>query len=271
MTAADIDIPGVTTTDLLTIVRRAIDYDPRSLQVAIGPSELGTPCDRRLLLKMLGATVHNTGTDKWPATVGTAIHAWLADVFTADNASRVADGRPPRWLIEQRVTMRPGLSGSCDLYDMETHSVLDWKSTGVTRLRAYKKAGHPGAQYRSQTHLYGMGWARLGLPVQTVGAVFLPRSGELRDTWMWTEPYDQGVAQEAMDRADRLLFDANVADLDGRLDDMMANLPRDTSMCDFCDYYTPSPTVKPSDGCRGPLEDLKPGEAPQVQSVPGLF
>lgn len=260
------------TGDLLGIIRWAIDSNPRSLQKAIGPSEIGTPCDRQLLLKLLEAPVHNTGGDKWPATVGTAIHTWLAEAFEADNVRRVAEGHPARWLIEQRVTMRSDLAGSCDLYDIETHTVIDWKTTGVAKLREYRKAGKQSEQYRRQVHLYGMGWANLGLPVRHVALVFLPRSGLLCDTWRWTEPYDPAVAEAALDRADWLLTAANVAEHVGLLDELMRVLPRDTSMCDYCDFYTPDRSVAPSQGCNGPLEDLAPGEQPPpAQAVPGLF
>lgn len=260
---------ALTSGDLLTVIRRTADQAPRSLQTAIGPSEIGTPCDRRLALKLLGAPVQNTTVDKWAATVGTATHAWLADAFTADNARRVADGLPPRWLLEQRVTVRTGLSGSCDLYDLQTQTVVDWKTTGVTRLRAYRAAGDPGQQYRYQAHLYGMGWANLGVPVTTVAVVFLPRSGMLRDTYLWEQPYDPAVAQAALDRADWLLLAMNAADVDTHPEAMRA-LARDTSMCEHCDFYTTDRAVSPLDGCNGPLEDLPAGAAASVQVVPGI-
>ena len=46
---------------------------PRSLQRAIGPSELGDPCDRKLAYRIAGIEPVNFG-DPWPAIVGTSIH-----------------------------------------------------------------------------------------------------------------------------------------------------------------------------------------------------
>jgi hypothetical protein len=270
MTAALNAPAGITAGELLSVIRDAAANAPRSLQSAVGPSELGAPCDRKLALKLLGAPTLNIRADNWPATVGTAVHTWLADTFAADNAHRAAEGRPPRWLLEQRVTIRPGLSGSCDLYDLETATVIDWKTTGTTRLRKYRAAGDPGQQYRQQAHLYGMGWTNVGVPVRSVAVVFLPRSGVLRDTWLWTEPYDRAVAQAALDRADGLLVAANLAEHAGGLDDLMGALARDTSLCDYCDFYTPDRAVKPSEGCNGPLEDPTTSAAPR-QAVAGLF
>lgn len=60
---------------LLSVITGASSNAPRSLQRRIGPSEVGQPCERRLLLQLLGATRHNTSTDQCPATVGTAVHA----------------------------------------------------------------------------------------------------------------------------------------------------------------------------------------------------
>ena len=118
-----------------------------------------------------------------------------------------------------------------------------------------------------------MGWANAGLPVRDVAVVFLPRSGVLRDTYYWTEPYDPAVAQAALDRMDGLLVGMNVAETVGGtegLEQFMRALPRDDSMCDWCPFYTPDRTVSPADGCNGPLEDLAPGEQPVTQAVPGI-
>lgn len=270
MTAA-VDAAVLTSNELLAVIRHQADHAPRSLQKHIGPSGVGTPCDRRLALELLGATVHKGGTDKWAATVGTAVHAWLADAFTADNNRLASEGRPPRWLVEQRVTVRTGLAGSCDLYDLQTHTVTDWKTTSVTRLREYRAKGDPGQQYRYQAHLYGMGWANAGLPVRDVAVVFLPRSGVLRDTYYWTEPYDPAVAQAALDRMDGLLVGADIAETLGGLGEFMQLLPRDTAFCDYCPFYRTDRAGDPADGCAGPLEDLAPGEQPQVQALAGIF
>src|SRR5690606_22850826 len=45
--------------------------DNRSAQTTLGPSEIGTPCDRRLALTVMGAAPVNPGGDGWAAFVGT--------------------------------------------------------------------------------------------------------------------------------------------------------------------------------------------------------
>lgn len=259
--------------DLLSVITGSANNAPRSLQRHIGPSQVGMPCERRLALTLLDATEHNTSRDSWPATVGTAVHSWLADAFTADNAQLIASGQPPRWLVEQRVQVRPGLAGSCDLYDLWTHTVIDHKTVGVTNLRGYRNAGNPGPQYRTQAHLYGQGWANAGLPVRRVAVVFYPRSGMLRDTWMWDEDYDPAVAQAGLDRMDQVLTFMNALDIDSDPTPMKA-LTRDTTHCDWCPFWTTDRNVDPSDGCAGPLEGNPPTDPRSPtdrQAVAGLF
>jgi hypothetical protein len=62
---------------LTEIIRWADENSPRSLQAQIGPSELGTPCDRKLAYKLANNREINKRRDPWPAIVGTGIHHWL--------------------------------------------------------------------------------------------------------------------------------------------------------------------------------------------------
>lgn len=71
--------------ELREIIRRHAAYQPRSLQKFLGPSELGSPCDRQVAGKMAGLPGTNHTADPWASIVGTAIHAYLADCFDAEN------------------------------------------------------------------------------------------------------------------------------------------------------------------------------------------
>jgi hypothetical protein len=51
-----------------------------------------------------------------------------------------------------------------------------------------------------QAHLYGRGFALLGKPVKNVALAFMPREGSLRDIFVWTEPYDEAIALQALER-----------------------------------------------------------------------
>lgn len=189
--------------ELLHVIRTAIADAPRSAQVQIGPSEIGTECDRRVGYKLLGVpAVHVDLDGAWRPTVGTAVHAWLADAF---GAAAVA-GWPDRyrWLTEHRVTVGtvPGMgdiTGTADLFDRATGTVIDWKIVGVTTLRRVRAHG-ASAQYRAQAHLYGRGFTLAGVPVRNVAIAYLPSAGQLTDAHLWTEPYDEAVALDALAR-----------------------------------------------------------------------
>jgi DNA-binding transcriptional ArsR family regulator len=180
---------------------RAIAATPRSLQRRIGPSEIGTSCDRCLVEKLAGVREPERPGFAWLPFVGSAVHAALAEIFMAAN-----DGQQrARYLVEQSVNVGEILgvpiTGSADLYDMETAEVTDWKIVGVTTLAKVKAVG-PGDLYRAQVHLYGRGMERRGLPVRRVRVAFLPRNEtHLGNSVVWSEPYQESVAVEALDHA----------------------------------------------------------------------
>jgi len=255
--------------DLREVITAAARGAGRSQQVAIGPSEIGVGCDRRLAMGILGAPKPNEDRDEWTSSVGTACHSWMEDAFRLDNRLRMESGRPPRWLLEQTVEIRTGLQGHCDLYDLETHTVIDHKFPGVTSIKKYKRQGHPGRQYRWQAHLYGKGWANAGLPVADVMLVMWPRSGLITDAWSWSEAYTPSVADEALARVDGLLSAMDVAEGMGELETMLDMLPRDTEHCSWCGFFDATAT-DPTKGCRGAFYDESYID-PKLQKVAGIL
>ena len=237
---------------LLSVITGSAENAPRSRQTQIGPSEIGAGCRRKTALKLLGAPERNKG-DRWAATIGTAVHAWLEEAFAADNVGRQKTGQPVRWLLEEKVTIREGLRGSCDLYDLESDTVVDWKVVGASSLKKYRSAG-PSRQYRVQAHTYGVGWANQGKPVKKVAIVFLPRTGFLADTHIWTEDFDPTVCHGALGDLDDLVVGMNVAEHLNALNNFVGLLPRDTDGCRFCPYYTTDRSVAASEGCAGVME-----------------
>jgi hypothetical protein len=207
---------------------------PRSQQVHIGPSEVGEPCARKLAYRIMAEPRTNNDSDPWAAIIGTAVHAWLADAFTAANTRL---GRT-RWLVERRLTIRDGLTGSCDLFDCDSWTVIDHKIVGTASMRTYKRDG-PSTVYRAQAHLYGMGWARLGLPVHEVALAFYPRGGLLSGLYVWSEPYDPAIAQAALDRYDRIVEAAVALDVEHH-PQRYRDLPRVAGhRCTYCPWLRP--------------------------------
>lgn len=189
---------------IIGVVRNASDNAPRSQQRKIGPSEVGTPCDRQLAYKMSDtAPARRAYDDPWPSIIGTATHAWLEEAFRADNARRVAQGKPERWILEGRVRVGLGLEGSCDCFDTETGTVLDWKILGNTNYTKYTRSG-PSETYRTQAHCYGLGYVQAGYDVKRVGIGFFGRAKTLNDLHVWSEPFSMETALLALKRMKRI-------------------------------------------------------------------
>lgn len=238
--------------DVLLALKSAILHAaasaPRSQQTEVGPSEVGQPCLRRLAHRLAGTTPTNDSGDPWRPTVGTAAHAWLADALGLAN-DELGAGR--RWIVEERLDVAPGLSGSGDVFDTQTSTVVDWKVVGPTSLKKQRAACRPGGDgpgdlYRTQVHLYGKGHANAGRTVRTVAICFLPSAGLLADAVWWSEPYDQAVADAAIARLEQL----RTAVAAGVSPAAFPTTPESERSCLWCPFYAYG-TTDLAVGCPG--------------------
>jgi hypothetical protein len=205
-----LDTPPSTITELRQVL---IDFEanrPRSMQKALGPSELGTPCQQQIARKLAGAPRRPITEPTWAPFQGTAVHASMEQVVAFWNAQL---GRE-RWLAEDRLTVDPGpghypaVEGNGDAFDTDHAMVVDWKHVGTTalkKLRTAKRMGKPpreqvSQEYRLQAHLYGLGHANKGRDVRSVRLVLLARSWKYDDSDEWTEAYNPDLAQWALER-----------------------------------------------------------------------
>lgn len=174
--------------------------DNRSAQTTLGPSEIGTPCDRRLAMSLLGVAPVNPGGDGWAAFVGTCTHVGMAEIYT------FADAGTGRYAVELPVFLgMPTVPrGTTDLLDRRDGTVIDWKVMGSYSLKKFKEQG-PSPTYRTQAHVYALGAEKGGEKVRNVAVVGLPRAGSsLDEMYVWTEKYDRKFAQAALDRVARI-------------------------------------------------------------------
>lgn len=238
--------------DYMTAVVDAITNHPRSLQKRIGPSEVGDPCARKLLYKLTG-TPERDLPPNWRATVGTGGHMWQEETFDRANLTFATSSSTPgveRWLIEERVTVGVDangnpITGSCDLFDRATGTVIDHKFVGPKQLRKYKAQG-PSDTYRVQAHLYGQGYVNAGLTVNAVAISFLPRDGDLADAYWWSEPFNPQIAANAMQRLQGLQI------IHGALGDQaFAAVDTADSYCNGCPFRTYATGTPLHQGCPG--------------------
>lgn len=235
-----------------------IGYDasrPRSMQVRLGPSELGTPCQAQIARKLAGAPRRAVDAPTWAPFQGTAVHAEMEKVVAYWNEQL---GRT-RWLAEDDLQIDDDISGHGDAYDLDHQMVVDWKHTGTTalkKLRSAKRAGKPpreqvSQEYRVQAHLYGLGHEIKGRPVRHVRLVLLARSWQYDDSEEWTEAYDPQIVDWALKRyyATKDLLASLQVD---QRPDLIGLVPVTASSdaCKWCPFHTPG---KPTNwqGCAG--------------------
>ena len=241
--------------DLKRMVRLHSMSHPRGHQRSLGPSEVGHPCMRKMVQSLVfgsGKTasgeVINPPGDVLPSYVGVAAHRQLEEAVSLDNANLEACGQTARWISEKKVVVREDLSGTCDLYDRDTRTVIDFKFPGPTAMTRYRKEG-PSPEYRTQAHLYGAGYIREGLPVERVGIWFLPRAGTLTSSHLWTEEYSDEVVDEALSRID--LAHSIIRSLEiNTYAKRLRFVPTTPHSCQWCPYFTPVDSDDPS-ACRG--------------------
>lgn len=242
-------LAGQLATSVTDTVKRAAACAPRSLQTRVGPSELGTPCDRRLGYRILDWDPKpNSDTDPWAATIGTSVHAWMAATYEAENQKLAGTPAHDRYLIEHPVSLPGGIKGSSDLFDRDTGTVIDWKVTSLDNIRKYRRDG-PGPQYRTQLHLYGLGQQLAGEHVRDVAIVFLPRGGRIDGLHVWTEPYDPTVAVQAIKRY-QAIFAFHIAVDPEANPGQWALLATADAHCTYCPWFLPASTDL-SKGCPG--------------------
>ena len=222
------------------MVRRIIvDHDaarPRSQQTAIGPSDLSSPCDRKLIHQILGTPTVTDSVVNLQSWVGTGIHAQMEAALKDD----------PDWLTEQRVGVDLGggliLRGSLDAYHKPSKSVCDWKSVGPSALAKYRRQSPDN--YLTQVSIYGLLAVLSGrMSVEYTAIAYIPRNGDLSEIHVDAHPWDQDRADAAIRRLEALHAAAAagpvVLPLVGTADD-----------CRFCRWWNPNAWAD-GNGCPG--------------------
>lgn len=207
--------------------------DNRNAQIHLGPSEIGTPCDRRLVLTLLGAPAVNPGGDGWAAWMGTQGHAGLAEMFVW------ADAGSGRYSVETPLVFPSALvpRGTADLLDRVLCIVIDHKFMGQWALKKLRTKG-PSETYRVQVHTYAYGARLRGEKVDRVAIIAWPREGSsLDDLYIWEEPYDPMVAAAALKRVDDLKAWADKMMADGSTGPEVAAAAAIVPDCTYCPFH----------------------------------
>jgi hypothetical protein len=166
---------------LIDALTAADNRRPRTQQKAIGVSALGG-CRRKVWHEIQGDVGKNP-TQRLAAIMGTAIHAAIELAFAKD----------PNVLIEHRVEIDGLPPATIDFFDPTAGEVVDWKTIKMSGRDFFVSK-----QKRWQIQTYGYLLSRDGFTVNTVTLVGIPRDGTEDDIIIYSEPYDESVALEAL-------------------------------------------------------------------------
>jgi hypothetical protein len=231
--------------DVIEVVRWADANRSRSKQVALGCSEVGHQCDRRLAYRIAGVDPGGYSNDPWPAVVGTAVHSWMEEAVRLFQDAHNLD----HWVTEMEVLPSPIVKGHTDLYDSKRKLVLDWKFPSPDNLRKMRDDGVP-QQYITQVQLYGLGHVNAGREVERVGIVAMGRQGWLKDCFVWTIPFDIGAATSAIDRIYSIGKTLMQADLSDPLTWQQIKATP-TRLCSWCPWHRRELGSATPQGCPG--------------------
>lgn len=208
----------------------------RSQQRALGFSELGTACQRRLGYRLRGTPASHWA-DPLKSTVGTGVHLILAEYF------RRLDAGTGRYLVEHPVSYR-GIHGTVDLFDRRRKVAVDWKTKSLAKIKRARREG-PSPDYITQVHGYGTALRSQGEDVTHVAIVYVPVDGELGDIYVWVERLDQAVVDKAI---------ARVEDIGSRSQPASSIPASPSPLCGWCPFYNPLLAEASATACPGSNE-----------------
>jgi hypothetical protein len=206
----------------------------------MGPSEMGSPCDRRLALSLMRMPPVNPGGDGWAAFVGTCIHAGLEELFMW------ADAGTGRFVTEQRLEFASVYvpKGTADLIDRTLLMILDHKCQGRWSRNKLKTQG-PSPTYKVQAHVYAHGARLRGEKIEKIAIVSWPRDeATLDDLYVHVEDYNPLIAKRAFERVEKIGAEvgAKLNMNDPTLEDKARVAAEFTVAddCRFCPFFLPN-------------------------------
>jgi hypothetical protein len=207
----------------------------RSMQQEVGVSEVGSECERQLAYKIAGTAPVHLDENPMPSIIGTGFHLHVQRMIEK------LDRR--RYLVETPVNYK-GIPGTVDLYDRRRRTVIDWKSTGKSKLRRLQADGPP-MRAQVQIQIYGAALKALGEDPARLALAYVPRDGSLDDLWVWSTTPDQELVDRWINRFESITESVVAGTPAGNFHALPGPL------CNYCPFYLPTSTDL-SRGCPGP-------------------
>ena len=185
----------------------------RDKQTRVGASDLSNTCTRCVADALLALKRDVDESPFWLSPrLGTGLHLLIEQRAPEHGAL------PEHKLILGELPGYGIVKSTADLYINAQRMVVDAKSTKRVKLKDYKRvieeddkaeslipARNTISTYLNQIMLYGRGYELEGLPVDSVGILFVCRDGSGdNDVWGWSVPYSREHADKVWNRAVRL-------------------------------------------------------------------
>lgn len=179
----------------LKVISEITKPSERDKQKRIGPSDIGNPCDKCLGRAMMDERAEQDfSLYPW---LGTGNHLYMEQETFPDYEHEMK-------LYVGDVEGYGPIKGTTDMYDKDEKAAVDWKFVGAKKIKQYRTGG-VSDQYRFQAMTYARGIEMLGLPIEKICIVFIPRdSGNVKDIWVHEEEYQPEMAAAALDRATQI-------------------------------------------------------------------
>lgn len=176
----------------------------RDVQSSVGPSDLSDGCDYCLASKMAvrAGVVANATKSRgfsFKAWSGTAVHAKLEADIDLPEGHVITEEK----VFIHHIADYGDVYGHVDVQFPRMEAWTDYKTTDMPKLKNYRINGVPMSHVR-QLMMYGFGLNRIR-KMQTAALVYLPRdSNNVNDIWVATAAYNERIAIEALERAERI-------------------------------------------------------------------
>ncbi len=164
--------------DLLRIVQKHIDRNPRSSQQLIGPSGAGG-CQRKVAFQLAYGAAESGRPGGYASFKGTTMHSEYDAIFKATAETMTLPDGSPRFLSDLKLPqVSPSIAGgTLDLFDALWGRVIDFKFPGDGTMDK-ARAGTISSTYETQIQLYGLGAQQMGLTVHSVALLYMPMCGD---------------------------------------------------------------------------------------------
>lgn len=164
--------------ELLRIIQKHIDRNPRSAQHLIGPSGAGG-CERKVAWQLAYGAAESGRPGGYASFKGTTMHAEYDTIFKATTDHMLLPDGSPRFLSDLKLPqVSPSIAGgTLDLFDALWGRVIDFKFPGDGTMDK-ARSGTVSETYETQIQLYGLGAQEMGLQVHSVGLLYMPMCGD---------------------------------------------------------------------------------------------